>query len=249
MTRGLLAAERSRLLVEILEQEGSLSVAGAARRLGVSPSTVRRDVSRLQRRGLLARVYGGAVAGSGPAPEPAPGREAEKGRIGKAAALTLRDGETVLIGGGTTTAAMVAQIGRTDLTVVTNDLRTALAAGRRPGVSVVVLGGYLRQESVLDGHIAVQSLVGLNLDRAYVGAYGIDAEGLMGASLSDTETERALIAAAPELTVLADSSKFGRRGPARLARPPQMAAIVTDSGAPGPVLQALSDRGVRVVVC
>lgn len=250
----MLAAERARLLVEILDREGSLSVTRTARRLGVSPSTVRRDIIGLQRRGLLDRVYGGAVAGARGEPEALDDlgeRGTEKRRIARAAAQGVLEGETVFIGGGSTAGAVIAHLaGRRGLTVVTNNLRTALSAGRRPDLTVVVLGGYLRpRQASLVGHITAQAIAGLNIDRVLLGAYALDADGLMGADLDQSETDRMLIAAGTRLTVLADASKFERRGPARLARPPQISTVVTDSGAPAPVLQALADQGVDVVVC
>jgi DeoR/GlpR family transcriptional regulator of sugar metabolism len=87
------------------------------------------------------------------------------------------------------------------------------------------------------------------VDRAFYGAYAVDADGLMGAELNETETDRALISAAPELVVLADSSKFSRRAPARLASASQISTLVTDSAAPAATLDALAARGVGIVTC
>lgn len=254
----MLGAERAKRLIEIIQQEGSLSVVGASQRLGVSASTIRRDLIQLERQGHVSKVYGGAVVPVGDGAMHEPPRvarksehAAEKRRIGKAAARLVGDDQTVLIAGGTTTDAMIPHLGeRVRLTVVTNNVQTALAVAQHPEITVVVLGGYLRRDEYsLLGYLGVEALESLNVDHAFYGAYAIDSDGLMGAELRETETDRALISAAPQLIVLADSSKFQRRAPSRLAGASQISTLVTDSAAPEVVLKALSEQGVKVITC
>jgi DeoR/GlpR family transcriptional regulator of sugar metabolism len=253
----MLSVARAERLLDMLQQDRSLTVTAAAQHLGVSASTIRRDLTLLERQGRLSRVYGGAVIEPGEEPvEPprlarAPDQADAKKRIGQAAAKFVRDNDTILVAGGTTTDAMLAFLGgRTRLTVLTNNLQTALTVSQHPDIAVVVLGGYLRRDELsLLGHLGVDALSSFNVDRAFYGAYAVDADGLMGAELNETETDRALISAAPELVVLADSSKFSRRAPARLASASQISTLVTDSAAPAATLDALAARGVGIVTC
>ncbi len=245
--------------MDILHRDQSLSVAGAAELLRVSPSTIRRDLKLLEQMGLASRVHGGAMAPNeeaSQAMEPSRlARHAEnasaKKRIGRTAAGLIRAGETILIGGGTTTDAMLPFLGRIErLTVVTNNVETALAAARHPTIPVVVLGGYLRRdECSLLGHLGVETLRHLTIDRAIFSAYAIDEEGLMGAQVEETETDRALLRAAEHLVVLADHTKFRRTGPIRLAPMSEVKTLITDSTAPRGTLDSFSARGVTVITC
>jgi DeoR/GlpR family transcriptional regulator of sugar metabolism len=254
----MLSVARTERLLDMLQRDRSRSVSAAADLLGVSASTIRRDLTLLQRQGLLSRVYGGAVIEAAAADSLEPPRLARasehadaKRDIGLAAARLVGDDDTILIAGGTTTDAMLPFLGgRTRLTVLTNNLQTATVVAQHPEIAVVVLGGYLRRDELsLLGHLGVEALRTLNADRAFFGAYAVDADGLMGAELNETETDRALISAAPELVVLADSSKFSRRAPARLASAADIATLVTDAGAPRPVLDGLASQGVNIVIC
>ena len=252
------SAARAMHLLDMLEHERSVNVTEAAARLSVSPSSIRRDLVQLERQGFLTRVYGGAVAEDGadraaelPRRARASEHAAEKRKIGKAAARLVGDDQTVLITGGSTTDMMLHHLGgRMRLTVVTNNLQTAIQAAENPDLTVVVVGGYLRREEMsLLGHLGAAALDRLSVDRAFFGAYAVDADGLMGAELRETETDRALIGAAAELIVLADASKFHRRGPARLAGASQIATLITDDGAPAGTLDALKNQGVQVICC
>ncbi|HUA43335.1 MAG TPA: DeoR/GlpR family DNA-binding transcription regulator [Streptosporangiaceae bacterium] len=254
----MLSVARAERLLDMLQQDRSLTVTAAAEYLGVSPSTIRRDLTHLESQGRLSRVYGGAVieaSAEDPIEPPRLARKSEhadaKRQIGQAAARLVTDNDTILVAGGTTTDAMLQFLGgRTRLTVLTNNLQTAVIVSQHPEITVVVLGGYLRRDELsLLGHLGVEALSRLNVDRAFYGAYAVDADGLMGAEFNETETDRALISAAPELVVLADSSKFSRRAPARLASATEISTLVTDAAAPVATLDALSAQGVRIITC
>jgi DeoR/GlpR family transcriptional regulator of sugar metabolism len=96
---------------------------------------------------------------------------------------------------------------------------------------------------------AFRSGVGGNIDTGIFGAYAIDGNGLMGADVAESETEHALVTATSELVVLADASKFARRGPIRLATAGQVSVLITDSTAPPGPLEALRAQGVEVIQC
>lgn len=251
----MLEVERQQLMLHHIRVNGSGNVADLARTLGVSPSTVRRDLAELSGRRLLKRVRGGASAAEPPPGERrrnVPAQLAQKRRIGAAAAERIADGSTLVLGGGTTVEAMVPFLAdKKQLTVLTNALPVAALLDSHPEITVVVLGGILRSEqmSLLAPHTE-QLLAEFHVEVAVYGAFGIDAEhGLYGARAEQAATDRALLASAASVTVLADCTKFGRSGPVRLIPPTALHCVVTDDGADPDRLRALRSRGVDVVVC
>lgn len=245
--------ERRRELLQLIRIHGTGQVSELAVRLGVSPSTVRRDLNDLHGQGLLARVHGGAMLTSDFEPSPvvrSVDAEAQKNLIGALAATLVPDGSTILVTGGTTTEAMLAHLaGRTGLTVITNALPVAGALARFPGIDVVVLGGLLRTgELSLLGHLTVAALRELSPELVFTGVFGIDADaGVTGAHVREAATDREIIARARRLVVLADGSKIGRIGPARLADVDRVHTLVTDAGADAAKIADLRTHGVAVV--
>lgn len=255
----MLAVQRRNAALELLGRHDAVSVEALASTLGVSFSTVRRDLQDLEREGIVRRIHGGAVLtrpGSLPdAPEPPPAdrqveQRIEKRAIARAAAGLIAAGSTVLVTGGTTTAALVPLLGSmASVTVVTNSLEVATGLAGSD-VDVVVLGGALRRpELSLLGHVVGSGLDQVHVDHALMGGYGIDPRsGVLGASAAECETDRMLARCARRLTILADASKFSRRSPHRIAGVDLISDLVTSSGAPPEDLVALRAAGVEVHV-
>ena len=255
----MLAVQRRAAILDLLRRREAVTVEDLARRLRVSLSTVRRDLHQLELDGLVQRVHGGAVLASGPAGPDAPElppadrevqRREDKQAIAKAAVELVKPGSTLLVTGGTTTAALVPLLaGVPDLTVVTNSLDVAhrLSGG---DLDVVVLGGWLRRpELSLLGHLVGVSVQEVHVDHAVMGVYGIDPRsGALGASAYECETDRTLARCAERLTILADASKFTRRSPHRIAPVERIAELVTSSDADPDDVEALRARGVEVRV-
>lgn len=253
--RTVLPAERRRRLLELLGGRGAVRVTELADELTVSASTVRRDLAGLHRDGRIVRVHGGAGSASEAVLLSAPtgvAHEASKRAIGRAAAATVVDHSTIMLLSGSTTASMVPFLGgRRGLTVVTNGLDIAYAvAHTSDDVGVVLIGGVLhRPQMTLIGSIAEHNMQAMHVDQMFGGAYGVDATvGVTGPKLIQGG-RRDLLKHAASLTVLADGSKFGRTGPARLADPAQITSVLTDSSAPSAEVAALRAAGVHVVIC
>ncbi|MFF6888489.1 DeoR/GlpR family DNA-binding transcription regulator [Streptomyces sp. NPDC012421] len=256
----MLSAERREELLRLVRDEGVGEVTELARLIGVSPSTIRRDLTSLETAGALVRVHGGAVlsaapaAPAGPAEEPVPGdrrqeHPREKDELADAAVRLVAPGSTLLITGGTTSEALVRRLaGVHGLTVVTNSLTIAGLLADHPGTEVVVLGGYLRHgENSLLGHITRLAMAELSVDQAIVSTYGISARGLTGANIAEADTDRFLLESVPRIVVLADGSKFGRSSGIRIVGLDRVSAVVTDALAPEEEVAALRERGVEVV--
>ncbi|MFF7331861.1 DeoR/GlpR family DNA-binding transcription regulator [Streptomyces sp. NPDC090306] len=253
-TEFFLAPQRRRAVLNRLRHRGTVNVQELSDLLRISPSTVRRDLRDLELRGMLRRVHGGATVLDGAAEPDQPLRAAahllEKGRIAQAALPLVRDHSTVLISGGTTTETLAARLGeRRGLTVVTNSLPIAQVLSAASSVDVIVLGGVLRhREQSLLGHLVERALSELQIDQIFTSAFGLDADaGLTGAHVDEAQTDRALLAAARRIVVLADESKLGRRGPVRLAPLTKVATLVTDAGPDHPVCAALTGGGGDVI--
>lgn len=247
----MLGAERRKRLLHAVRAEGVAHVGTLAERLDVSPSTIRRDLSALQSQGLLNRTHGGAMAEADEADRPQRSGFAswEKSKLASAAVEHIAPGATILITGGTTTAAMVPLLdGIERLTVVTNSLHLAGELAQFEDISTVVLGGYLRhREMSLLGHLTRQALEELQVDEAFVGAYGITGAGISGAHVDEAETDRWLLSRVRRVTALVDGSKFSCSGPVRIAPAVRLYRVITDGSAPENELGALRAAGVDVV--
>jgi DeoR/GlpR family transcriptional regulator of sugar metabolism len=253
-----LAAERRQRLAGLLAGSRARRVSELAREMGVSASTVRRDLSHLQARGLVVRVHGGAAA-SGQLVEALgqqpvePALERARRAIAERAAARVPDGATIALLSGSATREMVPHlIGRRDLTVVTNglDIAHALAHGDER-VAVVVLGGLVdRGQMTMVGMLPEENSRALHVDTMFGGAWGVDAEvGATGPKVVQAAARHSLLAMADQLVVLAEAEKLGRRGPARLAEVHEIRAVITDDRADRAELDALRHAGVEVVVC
>lgn len=253
----MLAERRQEQLFSYIARHRSAQVSELSSILGVSMSTVRRDLQEMEERDLVRRVHGGAllIADHFPLQEEEIVQRTldhaeQKRRIGNVAADLVRNGSTIIITGGTTTEAMIPHLAtKTGLTVITNALNIAQGLIAHPAIDVIVLGGWLRHaEATLLGHLTMQALADVRADQIFYGIFGIDVEaGLTGTSIREVQTDRALIAAARELIVLADYSKFSQSGPSRVMPIDAVTTVVTDTGVPSEALQALHTRGITVM--
>lgn len=249
----MLSQQRQKLILDYLRTYKTAQVNQLSDILGISLSTVRRDLSELEETGILRRVHGGAMLleeQESPILQRSADRADEKFRIGAAAAELVNNGETIIITGGSTTEMMISHlIDKTDLTVVTNALNIAWKLAQYPQINVVVLGGWLRHsEYSLLGHLTIEALQDLHVSKVFHGTYGLDVkEGLIGTYIQEVHTDRQLINSASELIVLADSSKFGRPGTVRIVPIEQVAVIITDSEAPESDVSALRKKSIRVI--
>jgi DeoR family transcriptional regulator of aga operon len=253
----MLTIERQRDILRYLAGSEVARVRSLAQTLGVSVSTIRRDLDDMAASGVVRRVHGGVVliAGEelraeGVMIERAVANTAAKGRIAAAAARLVTPGSTIFVSGGTTTERLVPHLaGVASLTVITNAVNVAHLLAGLPGVEAIVLGGYLRHsELTLLGAMTEQAVRMFRIETAFYGCYGIDAAtGITGASLQEAATDHVVIAAADRLVVLADGSKFAQSGPVRLAETSGIDTLVT-TDPPAGQFQQLERAGVSVVL-
>jgi DeoR/GlpR family transcriptional regulator of sugar metabolism len=246
--------ERRARLVEHLRADGRSSVAELADDLGVTASTIRRDLQRLAREGRVVRTYGGAALSGGTADAAGslrgdPNLDAKRA-IARAAAARVADDTTIAIGSGTTALAFAREIADRRLTVITNALDVANVLLDRDGIELIVLGGVVRprMHSML-GHLAELSSQELRADTLFMGIGAISVEqGLMNDSVPEILTDRALRRMSRTVVVLADASKFEQVAPGYVFGLDEVDLVVTDAATPGPTLDALRRQGVEVEV-
>jgi DeoR/GlpR family transcriptional regulator of sugar metabolism len=269
------ASIRQSQMLESVARQGFVTVSQAARRLGVSEMTVRRDIDAMHAEGLLLRVHGGATrTGTYGAVEPAflskSSQETEAKRAIAAEALKLlRPDMTLLISGGTTTYEFARLLPRNlGLTVATNSIMVANAlpgpvpsgTAARPdtedgGIRTLVLGGQRTPSEALVGPVTMHAMEHLHADLCFMGVHGIDPQaGITSPNLLEAEVNAAMIAASGTLVVLADATKYGLVGLAGIAPLSAVHTLVTDArigtGRDGPAPARLlreTIRDVRIV--
>ena len=247
--------ERQKQILSLLTKQGRLSVSEIVEQFSISLATARRDLESLAEQGKLQRVHGGAITIEQAPPElPILQRESEqaneKQRIGQAAAALVQDGETVFLGSGTTVLeAARALRGRRNLSVITNSLAVVNALAGAEGVSVICLGGMLRNSELsFIGHITELAMAELRADKILIGTRAISIEhGLTHDYLAETVTDRAVLKAGREIIVLADHTKFGRASAVLLAPLEQVHTIVTDGQTSNEFIKAVRGRGIKVI--
>lgn len=252
--------KRQEQILRILAENDSVPVSALAEELGVSGWTVRRDLSRMAREGMVQRRHGTV---SPVVPQPVPpidtfeqrSREnlASKQGIGRAAAHLLKSNQYVVVGAGTTTTQVSRELARLDhkpMHITTNALNIAMELALRPNLQVTCTGGDVRSDHyTLTGPVAERALRAHYYDVAVIGVSGITAEeGLTVNSQLDSIALQIMIEQSRRLMVVADSSKVGLINFVHLAPLDKVGVIVMDRDAPAAFRQELAELGVELVV-
>ena len=252
------AEERQQAMAQLVAETGRLSVNEIADRFDVTTETVRRDLSALERIGLVRRVHGGAVPASALAVIEAGLGERDlanteaKDKIAEAALdLLPPPGATVLIDAGSTTGRLARQLPRDlRLTVVTHAVPIAARLAGAPNIDLHLLPGRVRATTqAAVGADTVVALERMRADIAFLGTNGLSiGHGLSTPDREEAATKSAMVGAARRVVCLADSSKIGTESPVRFAKLSEVDVLVTDAGIADADRSALEDAGVEVVV-
>lgn len=251
----MFAEERQQRIVERARAERRVDVSALAADFDVTTETIRRDLTALERQGVLRKVHGGAIPVERLGFEPALAARdavmtAEKERIAKAALAELPAEGAALLDAGTTTARL-AEIWPSDreLTVVTNALPIASTLASRPKTTVLMAGGKVRGRTMAAvDDWALRALADTYVDVAFVGTNGISADrGLTTPDTGEAAVKRAMIAAARRVVVLADHTKVGADCLARFGSLADVDVFITDSGLDTERAAELAAAGPRVV--
>ena len=249
------ATERQQEILARTRADGRADVGQLALELDVTPETVRRDLTVLERHGVLRRVHGGAIPVERLGFEPGVADRqgvlaAEKQRIAKVALEELPDGGAIVLDAGTTTIRLAEMLPTDrDLTVVTHALPIAMVLATRPNVILHLLGGTVRGRTLAGvGPWTEHALADVYVDVAFLGTNGLTVErGLTTPDLQEAAVKRALIRAARRTVVLADHTKVGRADLAQVAPLTEVDTIVTDTDLDPELAAELEAAGPRVV--
>jgi DeoR family transcriptional regulator, fructose operon transcriptional repressor len=225
------ATERQLRIRELLESQEFVDVDTLCLRLHASESSIRRDLSELEQQHVLKRVHGGALAAK-PRDQlfdfswQSTRHAAEKRRIARLAATLIEDGQTVILDGGSTTAAVAAELANRSLNIITNSLAIAEIFKNSREIEVTLTGGYLYPRlEVMLGPLCENTLAGVAADVVIMGIGGVTETGLSNNNTLLVGSERKMIEVSRQVMIVADHTKFGRPAMVPLA-PLEVADVV-----------------------
>lgn len=253
----MLKEKREEQILELLEQHGSVEVSQLCSLFGVTKMTIRRDLDKLENDGKISRTHGGAVLNNTDVLLEKPlyvrlnTNTAFKERIARKAASMISDGEKIFLSSGTTVYSLARQLDNSRrLLVVTDGLNTALELSKRTNISIIIIGGELRSNTLATtGSFAENMIRQFKFETAYIGVTSISADGsLYHGSLVEIGLYKALAEISKKMVILADSDKLGKDDFVCVGHLKSGDTLVTDSDASDLLLKSYRDMGVDVVI-
>lgn len=249
-------AERHKYILEQLQKMKFIKVADVAKELGVTTVTVRKDLKYLEEKKMLFRTHGSASPINPHVPdvsvhEKGKVRSEEKNKIAIAASKLIEENDSIIVASGSTIYAFaehIVPIGH--LNVVTPSLRVSILLNEIDNINVVQLGGNLYKNSLsVRGDYAAQAFNDFTCSKLFIGVDGIDIEyGITTSNLEEAQLSKRMMEAASKIIVLADSSKFGKRGFGKICSLDRIDIIVTDSAIPDSMARMIEDIGIELII-
>lgn len=250
----MLVEERRNRLLEMVRARRFASLPELAEELQVSESTIRRDLDWLEEQGTARRIHGGVLY-TGQSPQLAhfearqPAQWAQKRAIARRARELVQPGDTILLDGGTTTYEVARLLVGRPLHVVSNSLPVANLFASDLNSDLIFIGGNICPRSgVAQGPYADKMLATLRVRRTILSVAAINEEGCFNNNLLLVATEQAMMRAADQVIVVADSSKFGHRSLGHVCSLEDLDIFVVDSGIDECWKTRLEASGVQVLV-
>lgn len=248
--------ERHSIILDLLMQHNSILVTDLAEHLNVSSVTIRKDLTDLEKEKKLYRNHGKAILinpyiNDRNVNEKEKFYIEEKRLIGMQAASLITSKDSILIASGTTMHALARCIQTTDkLTVITASLQVAHILSKDKNIDIIQLGGMLRHSSLsVVGKYAEAALSDFSCSKLYIGVDGIDLDfGITTTDMMEASLNRVMMQTAQKTIVLADSSKFGRRGFSKIADMEDIDQIITDSKIPQTTAKRIEEMGIILTI-
>ena len=250
------ASEREALILEAMAATGFVSCRALETRLGASPATIRRDLTRLETQGRIARVHGGARLVESPQnllgmpfDQSITLNLAAKRAIGKAAAALCGPGEGVMIDGGTTTLQMCPHLAGLDCQVLTNSLHIVNALLPQPGTRILLPSGTVfREQNIILAPAGEDSMPRFHAPKLFMGAAAVGPQGVMQTDVILVASERRLIDRADQIVLLVDSSKFVQSSGAIVCSLDEVDVLITDAAVSEEAKTIVKRAGIQLVV-
>jgi len=252
----MMAHKRREKIMELLREDGSSKVTNLAKLFKVTEVTIRQDLEKLEKDGLIVREHGGAFI-----------KDVEnqvrnfslvhqenmdkKILIAEKSLEFIESGDTIILDSGTTTTEIAKKLrGRKNITVITNALNIALILGAEPGIEVIVTGGEFKPPTLsLTGQKAADFFKGLNVQKLFLATAGISLKsGLTYPSISDIVVKKAMIDAADITYLVADSTKIGKSAFASLGALSLIDYIITDGDIDEKQCKVFEEQEVELII-
>ena len=248
--------ERHAIILDLLMQHNSILVTELADHLNVSSVTIRKDLTDLEKEKKLYRNHGKAILinpyiNDRNVNEKEKFYIEEKRLIGMQAASMIAKKDSILIASGTTMHALARCIQTTDkLTVITASLQVALILSKDKNIDIIQLGGILRHSSLsVVGKYAEAALSDFSCSKLFIGVDGIDLDfGITTTDMMEASLNRVMMQTTQKVIVLADSSKFGRRGFSKISDMEDIDQIITDSKIPPATAKRIEEMGIVLTI-
>jgi DeoR family fructose operon transcriptional repressor len=243
-------------MVAMIHEQGRGDVSAMAEHFGVTPETIRRDLTKLERHGLIRRIHGGAIPVHRLGYEPALAQRLntmaeEKSRIAAAAIREVPQGGSIALDAGSTVGRMAELLTRdTKLIVVTHAHPLAGTLAALPEITLHLVGGVVRPTTMAAvGPWAERDYAEVHVDVAFIGVNGISVDnGLTTPDIGEAAVKRTIIEHAQRVVVLADHTKLGRDEFGRICAIDRVDVIVTDDRADPELVAEFTAAGVEIVV-
>ena len=247
--------ERQQDIINILMLKKSVTVSELSKKFFIGEASIRRDLEKLEKMGLLKRTYGGAVLLEGLDSEiPLAVREVEqkdaKQIIGNAAANLVKDGDIIIMDSSSTVFRMIPYLkGKKNLTVITNGAKTAVELGEMLYIKVYCTGGILRENSLsYIGQFARNCVKAFNFDVLFFSCRAISIEkGITDISEDEAELRRLMIENSKESILLCDSSKFDKVSFCKIGEFDMINRIITDKKPSSQWMDFFNGKGINLL--
>lgn len=251
----MLKEKRQMQIDELLRRDGEVTIGQLSRMFGVAEMTIRRDLDTLSKQSGVMRTYGGAVLEQRPerkqqAQVEISNKEGKLAVVKKALSF-IEDGTTVFFDSGMTGLLLAQSVPASKhICALTNSIPVATELVERPFVSVILIGGELKEDTLsCRGQATEEAMERFRVDIAFVGVRAVGRGGeLFSGSVAEAGLKKRILAAADMCIVLADSSKLGRQSLCRFADAREVDALVTDDGMTPEQLARLVESGAEVAV-
>lgn len=248
--------ERYNTILNLLVQHDSILVTDLAEKLNVSSVTIRKDLTELEKAKKLYRNHGKAIlinpyAANRSVSEKEKYHIDEKQLIGCYGANLIEPNDSIIIASGTTVHALARNIHATSpLTVITASLKVSEILSCSDFTTIIQLGGSLRHSSLsVVGNNAEEFLANFACSKLFIGVDGIDLDfGITTTDMMEASLNRVMMKAAQKTIVLADSSKFGRRGFSKIANMEEVDHIITDSNVSPSIVKRIEELGIQLTI-
>ena len=249
-------AERHKYILENLAKNGFIKVIDTAKELDVTPVTIRKDLKYLEEKKLLYRTHGSAspvnpLTSDIDVEEKEKMRKDEKKRIAIAASKLIEENDSIIIASGSTVHTLAEHITPINhLTVVTASLKASLLLNTLNNIEIIQLGGTVRKNSSsVIGDYTTQFFEQITCSKLFLGVDGIDIEhGITNSNIEEAMLNKKMIEASLRTIILADSSKFGRRGFGKICNLDRIDVIITDDGISKAMAKSIEEAGIELII-